>query len=150
MDAGNSENKSEDAVKQLDFEALEALVEVALEQMNRAHAPYSRFHVGAAVLGKSGKVYPGCNVENASYGLSLCAERNALARAVSEGEREFAGIVVATASSPPVPPCGLCRQALVEFSRDLPVLLVSTTGERVKTSLATLFPRAFTPADLAD
>lgn len=137
-----------DVPPQDSFAALEPLVPVAVAQRDRAHAPYSKFRVGAALLTESGRVHPGCNVENASYGLSICAERNAVVRAVSEGDTTFRGIVVATGTTPPVPPCGLCRQTLVEFARDLPILLVGPNDERIRTTLAELFPNAFTPDDL--
>jgi cytidine deaminase len=123
---------------------LDALVEKALEVRNHAYAPYSNFKVGSALLGESGKVYVGCNVENSSYGLCVCAERGAIARAVSDGERKFKGIVIATQSETPSPPCGMCRQTLAEFAHDMPVLLVNDKGARIETSLDELFPMSFT------
>jgi cytidine deaminase len=123
---------------------LEPLVKDALAVRQHAYAPYSKFLVGAALLGASGKVYLGCNVENSSYGLCVCAERGAVARAVADGERHFRGIVVATQSVPPSPPCGMCRQTMCEFDADLPVLLVNDKGDRVETSLGELFPMSFT------
>lgn len=122
---------------------LDALVAEALRVRNNAYAPYSNFKVGAALLGESGKVYHGCNVENSSYGLCVCAERSAVARAVADGERRFKGIVVATQSEPPSPPCGMCRQTLSEFSHDMPVVLVNEKGSRVDSSLDELFPMSF-------
>lgn len=127
---------------------LESLVKAALEARQRAYAPYSNFLVGAALLGRSGKVYLGCNVENASYGLCVCAERTALVSAVAAGEREFTGLAVATSSSPPCPPCGLCRQSLAEFAADLPIVLVNASGERSETTLAAIFPQSFTQSFL--
>jgi cytidine deaminase len=106
-----------------------------------AFAPYSRFRVGAALLGRSGRIYTGCNVENASYGLTICAERTAVAKAVSEGEREF--VAIAVASGPGVSPCGACRQVLIEFGIDLEVILVDGRGRSTKTTLKKLLPRAF-------
>lgn len=124
---------------------LDALVAQALEVRQHAYAPYSNFKVGAALLGESGRVYLGCNVENSSYGLCVCAERNAVARAVADGERSFRGIVIATQSERPSPPCGMCRQTLAEFARHLPVVLVNEKGDRIDTSMDELFPMSFTP-----
>lgn len=124
----------------------DALIAAALDQRQRAYAPYSRFQVGAALLTEGGVVYTGCNVENASYGLCLCAERSAIAAAVAAGERRLVAIAVATGSSPPSPPCGLCRQTLAEFADDLPIALVNPQGERIDTTLAALFPMGFTRA----
>lgn len=124
---------------------LDALVAQALEVRHSAYAPYSKFKVGAALLGESGRVYLGCNVENSSYGLCICAERTAIARAVADGEQSFRGIVIATQSEPPSPPCGMCRQTLSEFARRLSVVLVNDKGARIDTSLDELFPMSFTP-----
>lgn len=123
---------------------LEPLVEQALKVREHAYAPYSKFFVGSALLGESGRVYLGCNVENSSYGLCVCAERSAVARAITDGEQRFKGIVVATQSEPPSPPCGMCRQTLAEFALHMPVLLVNPQGSRVETSLDELFPMSFT------
>jgi cytidine deaminase len=114
----------------------------------RAYAPYSEFRVGAAVLGDNGKVYTGANVENASYGLSICAERAAAIAAVLDGCRRLEAAAVVTSSSPPAAPCGMCRQTLAEFARTLPITLGNESGERVDTSLEALLPRAFRPEDL--
>jgi cytidine deaminase len=99
--------------------------------------------VGAALRTRSGRVYTGCNVENASYGLSVCAERVAAAKAVSEGDREFVALAVVTSSDPPSPPCGACRQFLAEFAADLEIVLANLDGGRQNTRLAALLPRAF-------
>jgi cytidine deaminase len=123
-----------------------ALVRAALRARRRAYAPYSNFKVGAALLTRQGTTFSGCNVENASYGLCICAERVAVTKALSEGRKDFIALAVATQSSPPSPPCGLCLQTLVEFSSDLPLLLVNPNGESVETSLSALFPGAFTRA----
>jgi cytidine deaminase len=123
--------------------AREALVQAAAAARERAHAPYSRFLVGAALRTRSGRVYTGCNVENASYGLSVCAERVAAAKAVSEGDREFVALAVVTSSHPPSPPCGACRQFLAEFATDLEIVLANLDGGRQNTRLAALLPRAF-------
>jgi len=105
----------------------EALIAKAMEAREKAHAPYSNFAVGAALLAKSGRVYTGCNVENASYGLSICAERAAVFKAVSEGEREFEAIAVVTEKG--VTPCGACRQVLIEFGEDIQVIVANGAGE---------------------
>jgi cytidine deaminase len=131
-----------------DIASLEALIPQVLAVRQRAYAPYSNFLVGAILLGRSGKTYAGCNVENATYGLCVCAERTAVVRAVADGEQAFVGLVVATSSSPPSPPCGMCRQTLAEFAADLPILLVNEAGERKLFSLAEIFPHSFTRAFL--
>ena len=108
-----------------------------------AYAPYSRFRVGAAVLA-GGRVFPGCNVENVSFGLTTCAERVAVGAAVAAGERALEGVAVASGTVPPTPPCGMCLQVLAEFAGpDLPVLLVGARGSRVETTLGALLPLAF-------
>lgn len=121
----------------------EPLVSAALAVRRQAYAPFSRYPVGAALALASGGIVTGCNVENRSYGLSICAERNAIAAAVARGERQFTALVVATASSPPAAPCGSCREVLAEFCDDLPILLVNEAGEQRLTSLAELFPDRF-------
>ena len=123
------------------------LIEKAAVVRARSYAPYSKFHVGAALLDDRGAVYGACNVENASYGLSVCAERHAVAAAVAAGSRTFRALVVITPTSPPGSPCGACRQVLSEFG-DFPILLVNPAGERVETSVAELLPMAFGPGDL--
>ena len=122
------------------------LVGQALAARKRAYVPYSHYRVGAALLGKSGKVYLGCNVENASYGLTVCAERIALFKAVSEGETEFEAIAVVTKNGGS--PCGACRQVLSEFAPDLIVYIADKQGEFRKTTLSKLLPDSFTPAHL--
>lgn len=121
------------------------LERVALEVRKRAHAPYSRYQVGAALLVRSGAVFAGCNVENASYGLALCAERSAVARMIAEGEREPVAIVIATLGPKAGSPCGMCRQTLAEFALDLPIRLIvdGNPEERVDTTLEALLPLAF-------
>jgi cytidine deaminase len=119
------------------------LVEAALQARLNAFAPYSNYKVGAALLAGSGKVYTGCNVENATYGLSVCAERVALLKAISEGERRFTRIAVSSESEPPATPCGSCRQLLWEFAGDIEVILVNPQGHRATHQLKTLFPEAF-------
>lgn len=124
------------------------LLRVAHAAAALAYAPYSGVHVGAALLGSDGQVYAGCNVENASYGLSLCAERTAAVRAVASGERRFARIAIATNRPHAVMPCGACRQFLAEFGLELEVLVQGTEGPAVRTRLAELLPKAFTSRDL--
>lgn len=125
----------------------DTLIEKAEAVRQRAHAPYSEFLVGSALLDDRGVIYSGCNVENASYGLSVCAERHAVAAAVADGARGFRALVVITDVSPPGSPCGACRQVLAEFG-DFPILLVNPDGERVETSVGELLPMAFKPEDL--
>ena len=120
------------------------LVAAAREAQRNAHAPYSGFPVGAALLSRDGRVFVGSNVENASYGLSVCAERNAIARAVAEGVRDFARMAIVTDSDEPTMPCGVCRQVIWEFTHDLPIIVESRGGRRVETSISELFPRPFT------
>jgi cytidine deaminase len=122
------------------------LVALAIEARKRAYTPYSHYKVGAALLGKSGKVYLGCNVENASYSHTVCAERTAVLKAVSEGETEFEAIAVVTRNGGS--PCGACRQVLSEFAPDLVVYIADQQGEFRKTTLSKLLPDSFTPAHL--
>jgi cytidine deaminase len=125
------------------------LIEAARAVRAHAHAPYSRYQVGAAVRAASGKIYVGANIENASYGLALCAERSAVAAAISAGEKEISAVAVVTATSPPAAPCGMCRQVLAEFGADdLPIALVNDAGERTDTTLGALLPHAFRSGDL--
>ena len=121
----------------------ERLVPLALAAREHAHAPYSGYAVGAALALEDGTTFSGCNVENASFGLTLCAERAALAAMVAAGRREPRALVVATASEPPASPCGVCRQALAEFAHELPILLVNPDGGRRQTSLEDLLPDRF-------
>ena len=122
------------------------LVSLAAEARKKAHAPYSNLSVGAALLAKSGRVYTGCNVENASYGLSVCAERVAVFKAVSEGERKFEAIAVVSENG--ITPCGACRQVLIEFGDDIQVIVADTAGHQRAFALTDLLPEGFTPDDL--
>jgi len=132
-------------------ERLPELIAAAKDAYTRAHAPYSKFHVGAAALTKSGNLVRGCNVENASYGLSVCAERNCIAQAVIQGEKEFELIVIYTEQDKLTPPCGACRQVIAEFFdfSDL-VVAVNHKNETKEWTVAQLLPDAFTPKDLLD
>jgi len=128
----------------------EDLVARAQAARSRAYAPYSNFEVGSAVLAE-GEIFDGANVENASYGLALCAERNAVARAVLDGVREIEAVAVVTGTSPPAAPCGMCLQTLREFTSDptrLRVLLANPKGEVRRFTLADLLPHGFGPLDL--
>jgi cytidine deaminase len=115
----------------------------------KAYAPYSRFAVGAAVRGASGRIYSGCNIENASYGLTICAERVAIFKAVSEGEKRLAALAVAADTAAPASPCGACRQVMAEFGINT-VVMCNTKGERLTVTLAELLPHAFDKADLPE
>jgi cytidine deaminase len=119
------------------------LVEAARAVRRRAYAPYSRFTVGAALRTVTGEIYTGCNVENASFGLTVCAERHAIAAAVAAGDRAYQAIAIASGSSPPAPPCGACRQVLSEFAPEISVLLVGPRGPALRGSLSRLLPHRF-------
>ncbi|MEP7028798.1 MAG: cytidine deaminase [Candidatus Eisenbacteria bacterium] len=120
-----------------------ALVAEARAAAESSHAPYSNFPVGAALLARSGRIYRGVNVENASLGLSICAERNAIFSAVAAGDREFEAIAIATGAARPTPPCGACRQVMLEFADDLMIHLAGK-GDAFEThTLTELVPHAF-------
>jgi len=123
------------------------LIRRAREVMRHAHAPYSKFHVGAALEAADGRIFVGTNVESASYGLTICAERMALGAAVAAGARKFTRIAVTTAVDPPAAPCGACRQLLAEFGLDLEVISAGPKSERHWT-LGELLPAAFTRESL--
>lgn len=124
----------------------QALIDAARAAQAQAYAPYSAYAVGAALLGSDGRIYTGCNVENASYGLSNCAERTAVFKMVSEGQRQILAVAVCTDNAGS--PCGACRQVLAEFAGDVPVFLVDRTGEGRETSLFALLPDHFGPEHL--
>lgn len=127
------------------------LVNAAKEGFENAYAPYSNFHVGAAALTANGKVVKGCNVENASYGLTVCAERNCLAQGVISGEKSFSAIVIYTNQEKLTPPCGACRQVIVEFlAPDALVMAVNHNNDKKQWTVNELLPDAFTPKDLLE
>ncbi len=119
------------------------LTESAIAARHHAHAPYSHFHVGAALEAIDGRVFTGCNVENATYGLSVCAERVAIFKAISEGVRKFQRIAVSADTDVLTPPCGACRQILWEFCGDIEVTLTNLKGKMETLRLKDLFPRPF-------
>lgn len=121
----------------------DALYQAAAEARQRAYAPYSKFLVGAALLTADGTIITGCNVENRSFGLCICGERNAVAQAVARGHREFLAIAVVTDCSPPGMPCGMCLETLTEFAGDLPVMAANPAGERRHFQLRELHPSPF-------
>lgn len=127
---------------------LTALVEAARDARTRAIAPYSNFTVGAALLLDDGAIVMGCNIENATYGLTVCAERVALLKALSDGHRRFTAIAVVAGVPRPTPPCGACRQLLWEYCGDIPVILANATDITMQTSLGALFPEPFGPGNL--
>jgi len=117
------------------------LVTKAIEVAGRAYAPYSKFHVGAVLVGKDGRTFAGCNVENISYGLTICGERNAVFAAVAAGCREFSKIVIVADTEEPASPCGACRQVLAEFNPDLEIVLANFRGKSLNFRLSELLPR---------
>lgn len=121
----------------------ENLIDAAKRARENAFAPFSNFRVGAAIETSAGKIYTGCNVENASYGLTVCAERVAIWKAISEGEREFTQIVVVADTIELTPPCGACRQIIWEFCGDVPVILVNLQNKTETFKISELLPNAF-------
>ena len=124
------------------------LIEAAKQARENAHAPYSNFRVGAALRSTSGRIFSGCNVENATYGLTICAERVAIFKAISEGERGFMAIAVVTDTEVLTPPCGACRQLIWEFCGDIPVSLANPKGKIEVIQMRELFPRPFDDSNL--
>jgi cytidine deaminase len=118
------------------------LIEQARAVREKAYAPYSKFAVGAAILSSTGRVFTGCNVENLSFGLTTCAERNAVFAAISAGERKFAKLAIVSDSQTPVSPCGACRQVLAEFGLELEICSANLQGELFNARLSELLPRA--------
>ena len=131
----------------LNNEMKQKLIDASLQARKRAYAPYSRYFVGAALLSESGKIFEGLNIENASYGATVCAERVAIFNAVSTGEKKF--VAMAVAGEGGGPPCGICRQVLAEFGLDIVLLLVDEDGNLVtETTVRAVLPDAFTPDKL--
>ncbi|WP_094606236.1 Cytidine deaminase [Sporomusa silvacetica DSM 10669] len=126
---------------------MEELVKAAISAREEAYVPYSGFKVGAAVQGKSGRIYSGCNIENASYGLSNCAERTAIFKAVSEGEQELIAIAVVADTSGPVSPCGACRQVMAEFGIRQ-IILSNLNGKQRTVTIEELLPFSFAKGDV--
>jgi cytidine deaminase len=124
------------------------LIDAAKQARENAHAPYSNFRVGAALRSASGRIFSGCNVENASYGLTMCAERVAIFKAISEGERGFSALAVVTDADSLTPPCGACRQLIWEFCGDIPVTIANLKGQTDVMQMRNLFPRPFDDSNL--
>lgn len=124
-------------------EEIESLIETAKRAREQAVAPFSNFQVGAAVKTANGKVYTGCNVESASYGLTVCAERVAIWKALSEGERQFTDMAVVADTETLTPPCGTCRQIIWEFARGARIVFANLEGKSEEFHIADLLPRAF-------
>jgi cytidine deaminase len=122
---------------------MDPLIEAAREVRKRAHAPYSNFKVGAAIEDENGRVFTGCNVENASYGLSVCAERAAVLKAISEGAGKLKRIAVVADTETLTPPCGACRQILWEFCRDAELTMANLSDKQETVSVEQIFPRPF-------
>lgn len=131
--------------------SMEKLVATAVAAREKAYAPYSKYQVGAAVLAASGKIYAGCNIENASYSITLCAERVALSNAIAAGEREFHALAIAGGDGQPSMPCGACRQFMAEWTdADFPIIIVSKQGARQETTFGRLLPCPFGPDALQE
>jgi cytidine deaminase len=124
------------------------LIAAAKQARENAHAKFSHFKVGAGLRASSGKIYSGCNVENATYGLTMCAERVAIFKAISEGERKFEAIAVVTDTDVLTPPCGACRQLIWEFCGDVPVMLFNLRGKTETIQMSDLFPKPFDSSNL--
>ena len=124
------------------------LIQKARDARRKAYAPYSGFKVGAALEAQDGRVFTGCNIENASYGATCCAERTAVAKAVSEGVRKFRRIAIVADTTEPCPPCGICRQVLDEFAPHIEVIMANTRGKTLVKHLSELLPTAFRRRDL--
>ena len=123
---------------------IEELIQLALQARDFAYTPYSGFKVGAVVEGRGGQLYSGCNIENSSYGLSICAERIALGKAISEGVRSFSLLVVVADTHSPIPPCGACRQMILELcGEDLLVIMANLQGQMISQTIKDLLPAPF-------
>jgi cytidine deaminase len=124
------------------------LIQAARKAKKYSHSPYSKFRVGAAVLTKSGKIYTGCNIENSSYSLTVCAERTALFKAVSEGEKKFLAMVISTDVKDFISPCGACRQVISDLAGDIDIILTNGVGKTKIMKMTDLLPLPFTPKNL--
>lgn len=124
------------------------LIKKALEAKEKSYAPYSNFHVGAALLTKDGKIYTGCNIESASYTPTNCAERTAIFKAVSEGDREFVAIAIVGDPKTYTYPCGVCRQVIREFGKNIKIIVAKSEDDYKEYDLEELFPHSFGPEDL--
>lgn len=128
---------------------IELLIKEAEAAREKAYTPYSKFKVGAALLTNDGKIYRGCNIENAAYSMTNCAERTAIFKAISEGDKEFAAIAVVADTKRPVPPCGACRQVLLELCpKDMKVFLTNLNGDIEQLTVHELLPGGFSAEDL--
>jgi cytidine deaminase len=128
---------------------IELLIKEAEAAREKAYTPYSKFNVGAALLTNGGKIYRGCNIENAAYSMTNCAERTAIFKAISEGDKEFAAIAVVADTKRPVPPCGACRQVLLELCpKDMKVILTNLNGDIEQLTVHELLPGGFSAEDL--
>lgn len=137
--------------KKIQIEKINEAVALAKDAADNAYAPYSKFRVGAVIVDKKGGLHSGCNVESASYGLTICAERNAVTKAVVSGEQDLEAVVIYTPTDDLIPPCGACRQVLCEFlEQDAPVITVNHKGEQHQWSMGELLPSAFTPKTLEE
>lgn len=135
----------------MEYKDYDKLIELAKEAREKAYVPYSHFKVGACVLTEDGKTYQGCNIENASYGLTNCAERTALFNAYANGERKLKAIAVVADTEGPVSPCGACRQVMMELGgEDMVVILSNMKGDYVVVTVKDLLPGAFTSKDLRE
>jgi cytidine deaminase len=132
------------------LEREDELIEAARKARENAHTPYSHFKVGAAILDTNGTIHTGCNIENASYSLSVCAERVAIYKAVSQGVKSFQAIAIVADTEEAVSPCGACCQVLAEFSREMIVIMASLSGNVVYSTVEDLLPYAFTPKKLEE
>jgi len=134
-----------------DMAKAERLVSLAVEAKEYAYVPYSGFHVGAALYADNGKVYTGCNVENASFGATICAERTAVVKAISDGAKKILAMAISSDSNSPTMPCGICRQVISEFcSPDMPLYLSNSRGEYKAYSFEDLLPHSFKQSDMED
>ncbi len=119
------------------------LIEAAQKAKEYSYSPHSNFRVGAAIITQSGNIYTGCNIENSSFSLTICAERTAIFKAVSDGQRKFAAIAIVTDLKDPIPPCGACRQVLMDMAGDIDVIIAGNKGDNIVYKLSKLLPMPF-------